>query len=277
MRTLLVMLVFVLLTPILGTAVIVAAMLGVRDGSGSLYDLVPRFWASTLMRAAGARLIVHHPERLVIGEPRVYIANHVSWFDVFALASVLRHYKFIAKAELERIPLFGRAVRAAGFIFIDRKNRKAAFAGYEEAAQRIRDGASVVVCPEGTRGREYALRPFKKGPFVLAVAAGVPIVPTLVYGAREVMPKGRMSVRSGEVHIHFLEPVPTEGLTYDDRDQLARITWERMAAELDQVYGIPSTPVPGEAPAIDGRPDARPVPVSTTDLKPPTALHVHHP
>jgi 1-acyl-sn-glycerol-3-phosphate acyltransferase len=254
MRTVLVLLVFVFLTPLLGIPVIVAAMLGVRDRPGSIFDWVPRAWAGALLWAAGARVVLHNGERISSGEPRVFIANHVSWFDIFALAATLRHYKFIAKAELERIPIFGQAVRAVGFVFIDRNNRKAAFAGYQEAASKIRNGASVVVCPEGTRGHSYALRPFKKGPFVLAVAAGVPIVPTLVYGTREIQRKGSMIIRSGEVHLHFLEPVPTEGLTYDDRDRLSRVTWERMAAELEQVYGIQSNAERRPVRSLEGAP-----------------------
>jgi 1-acyl-sn-glycerol-3-phosphate acyltransferase len=254
MRTVLVLLVLLLATPPLGAAVIVASMLRVRDRRGSIFDHVPRLWCAALLKAAGVRVVLHHPERLEHGKPRVYVANHVSWFDVFTLAATLTHYKFVAKAELSRIPLFGSAVRAAGFVFIDRNNRKAAFAGYEVAAERIRNGASVVVHPEGTRGTSYALRPFKKGPFVLAVAAGVPIVPTLVYGTREIQPKGSMRVRSGEVHVHFLEPVSTEGLTYEDRNRLARVTWERMAAELERVYGIRSVPSAASVEPLEAMP-----------------------
>ena len=85
---------------------------------------------------------------------------------------MLPRYKFVAKAELFKVPIFGRAMRAAGMIEIQRDNRKAAFGAYDVAAERIRDGNSVVVFPEGTRGHAYPLRPFKKGPFVLAIAAG---------------------------------------------------------------------------------------------------------
>jgi len=123
---------------------------------------------------------------------------------------------------------------------IVRENLKAAFASYELAGRRIQDGASVVVFPEGTRGTTYQLRPFKKGPFVLASAAGVPIVPTIVHGTIAIFPKGSWHVRSGTVHVHFLEEIPTVGRTYEDRDQLAMRCWERMAAALRTEYGIES-------------------------------------
>src|SRR5690606_37769416 len=115
--------------------VVLAAMVGVRDREGAIYDWAPRLWSRLVLRAAGVRLVVHHPERMRSGEPHIFVANHVSWFDVFALASLLPRYKFVGKAELFRIPLFGRAARAAGMIPIERENRKSAFQSYEVAVE----------------------------------------------------------------------------------------------------------------------------------------------
>jgi 1-acyl-sn-glycerol-3-phosphate acyltransferase len=168
----------------------------------------------------------------------VYACNHDSWFDVFASAAVLPKYPFIAKAELRKIPLFGWGAESAGVVFLARENRKSAFESYRGAAKRVAGGTSVVVFPEGTRGSEYALRPFKKGPFVLAIAAQSPVVPVVVYGAREMMPRGSFNVRSNTVHIHFLEPVETAGLDYDGRHELMRGVWSRMAACLREEYQI---------------------------------------
>jgi 1-acyl-sn-glycerol-3-phosphate acyltransferase len=167
-------------------------------------------------------------------EARVYVVNHVSWFDVFALASYLPRYRFIAKKELFKIPIFGAAARATAGIEIDRRNRKAAFQAYETAARDVKQGLSVVVYPEGTRGRDYRLRTFKKGPFVLAIAAQVPIVPTVIYGTIAIQPKGSFRIRPGVIDIEFLEPVPTAGLTYSDRDTLMQTVWQRMADALER-------------------------------------------
>jgi 1-acyl-sn-glycerol-3-phosphate acyltransferase len=171
-------------------------------------------------------------------EPRVYIANHVSWFDILCMVDVLPHYGFVAKREIEKVPIFGPAAGIVGVIYIDRDNRKAAFGAYDDAAQRIRDGQSVIVYPEGTRGDDYALRPFKKGPFVLAIHSGAPIVPVVLYGTREVNRRGSLMVHPGTVHVHLLDPVPTEGLTYQDRDQLAYTVRERIASTLREQYGV---------------------------------------
>jgi len=254
MRTVLVFLTLVIMTPVFGLMVILAALVGVKDAEGSIYDNAPRWWARCLVGAAGIRVRLHNEERMRTGSPRIYVSNHVSWFDVLTLAAVLPRYKFVGKAELFRIPVFGRAARAAGMIAIERENRKAAFESYRVAAERIRAGASVVVFPEGTRGRSYALRQFKKGPFVLAVAAGVPIVPSIVHGTLEVMPRDSFRVRSGVVDIHFLEPIDTDGLTYDDRNRLSRESWERMADAMHELYGIDSDPnaaTPRESAAAD--------------------------
>lgn len=248
MRSLLVFLTLLVLTPILGSVILVAALFGVKDRAGSVYDTVPRLWARMVVRAAGIRVALHNAERMRSDSPRIYVSNHVSWFDVLTLAAVLPRYKFVGKAEIFRIPVFGQAARAAGMIAIERENRKAAFESYRVAADRIRAGASVVVFPEGTRGRDYALRPFKKGPFVLGAAAGVPLVPVIVHGTIHVMPRDSFGIRSGPVDIHFLDPIETSGSTYEDRDRLSRAAWERMADALDALYGVksgaPSPPAP---------------------------------
>jgi 1-acyl-sn-glycerol-3-phosphate acyltransferase len=238
MRTPFVLLGIVILTVIYGPVVVVAAMLGVKEKPGGIYQRCMHAWCRGICRISGVKLVVHNPERMSEREGHVYIANHVSWYDIFALASIIPRYTWIAKAELRKLPLFGRAAEAAGIVFIDRDNRKAAFEAYRYAAEDVKRGRSVIICPEGTRGRDYHLRPFKKGPFVLAIAAQTAVIPTLLYGTREVMPKGSFLIRPGVVNIHFLEPVPTVGYTYEDRAKLMEIVWSRMATEMERLYSV---------------------------------------
>lgn len=240
MRTLLAHLALLSGTFVLGSAVLLAELLGVKPAAGSIYEKAPEWWARWLLAAAGVRVVRHGGDELAAGAPRVYIANHVSWFDIPAMIAVLPHYGFVAKRELERVPLFGPAARAVGVIYIDRDNRKAAFGAYEDAAAKIREGHPVLVYPEGTRGETYALRPFKKGPFVLAIGAQAPVVPVVIHGTIEVNPRGSLRARPGVVHVHLLPPVPTAGLTYDDRDQLAERVRSRMAECLREHYGVHS-------------------------------------
>ena len=238
MRTPFIFLGILFLTALLAPVVLIAAVLRIKEKPNGIYQRCMHAWCRTIIRISGVKLVVHNSERMSATNGHVYISNHVSWYDIFALASVIPRYTWIAKAELRKIPLFGRAAEAAGIVFIERDNRKAAFESYKHAAEDVKRGRSVIICPEGTRGRDYHLRPFKKGPFVLAIASGAPIIPTILYGTREVMPKGSFRIKPGTVHIHLLEPVPTQGNTYDDRTRVMEIVWSRMADEMQRRYGV---------------------------------------
>ena len=248
MRTLLAAIDLWFATIFLAPLAVVATLLGFHDErGGAVQQWCMRTWARSLCVASGVKIVVHGAEHIAPATGTVYASNHVSWYDIFAIASVLPHYTFVAKAELRKIPIFGWGAEGAGVVFLSRENRKSAFEAYENVAAKIEHGLSVVVCPEGTRGDSYALRPFKKGPFVLAIAAGAPVVPVVVYGTREVMPKGSFRVRGGTVHVHLLPPVPTTGYDYEHRHELMRIVWDRMAATLQEQHGVRSTAPPTEA------------------------------
>lgn len=240
-----------LVTVFIGTACVLAALLKFEDKKGAPYDYLPRWWSKIVLFMTGVRVTVHGRERLEDGKPHIFVANHMSWFDVPVLSSFLPRAKFVAKAELFNLPIFGSAMRAVGMVPIERQNRKAAFGAYDEAAKRIREGNSVVVFPEGTRGEEYPVRAFKKGPFVLAISAGAPIVPVLVHGTREVIARHSLLVRPGRVDVHLLEPVEVQGFGYEERDALANAVRSRIADALDSLYGIKSSSLSTAAPAVD--------------------------
>ena len=244
MRTLLAALTAAVMTLILGPIVIIARVLLIPQGPRSVYARCIMLWARSISFAAGMKVVVHGADRLNNPDGAVFVSNHVSWFDVFALASVVPWSSFVAKSELRRILLFGFAAEAAGIVFVDRENRKQAFASYEIAAKEVRRGRSIIVCPEGTRGTDYHLRPFKKGPFVLAIASQTPVIPTVVHGTIEIMPKGSFWIRPGTVDVHFLEPIATTGLDYDARAELMTVTWTSMADTLRELYGAHTTEHP---------------------------------
>ena len=238
-RTAFTMLVFVIFTIICGLMGLTGALLNLRDGVGSVFDYAMRLWGTAAAWASGMKVVVHGRENLE-GAQHIIVSNHMSQHDFFVVASVLKNLKFVAKNELARVPFFGRAAASVGTIYIERQNRKSSFDSYRQAAEKIRTGACVVVFAEGSRGATYSLRPFKKGPFVLAVHVHAPIVPVVIHGTREVHPKGTIRVTAGTVDVHFLEPIQTEGLTYDDRNALAKTVYDRMAALLVAEYGVES-------------------------------------
>ena len=214
----------VLATLYYGMQVLIAAWLGMRPEPQGFYDRTARKWSRLLLRAAGTPVVVRGLEHLP-PPPVVYVANHASMFDILALvATVPGTVRFVAKKELLRVPLFGPAMKAAGHIAIDRQNRQAAFEAYDTAAAIIRSGISAVVFPEGTRSRTGELMEFKKGPFVLAIAAQVPIVPMWIANTFDILPKGSRMLRRHPIPLCYGPPIATEGLVYDDRFALLERT-----------------------------------------------------
>ncbi len=206
-----------------------------RDPTGDWVLDLARWWSGWITRFAGVRIIVNNRANLDPQQPYVFMANHASTIDIWALfLAIPRRVRMIAKKQLARIPLFGWVMWAGRFIFIDRQNAAAARRSIEEAGRRIRGGVSVLIFPEGTRTRDGQMGPFKKGGFHLAMDAGVPIVPVALRGTRALMPRGSLRVKSGKVFVTIGAPIPTSGLTIDDRPALierVRDAIATMAAE----------------------------------------------
>ncbi len=149
------------------------------------------------------------------------MANHLSNFDIPVLLAYLPvQFRWLAKAELFRIPIFGRGMRGCGYISIDRSNRKEAFKSLDTAAEIIRNGVSVVIFPEGTRSREFKVNNFKKGGFVLAVDSQVPVIPIFISGTWQIMSKNGLRIKPGEVVLEIMEPVETLEYTRETKDDL---------------------------------------------------------
>jgi len=239
LRTLWFFVVMIATTLWYGTRIFIAALMGVKRKPGGLYDRATKIWAQNALWAAGIPHAVVGLERVPVQQPMVYACNHQSWFDIFQLAAALPGtLRFVAKKELARVPVMGRAMRNSGHVFIDRQNRERAFGAYDEAAQAIRTGISAVVFPEGTRSRTGDLLPFKKGPFVLAIAAKVPLVPVYSAGTFTLMPKGSMRLRPHPVALLFGKPIDTTGMTYEDRERLSVAARRAIEGLRDEAAGI---------------------------------------
>ena len=224
-----------------GSKAVAAGLLRVRNKPGGVYDECARRWSVRMLKVAGVEVRISGYDGVPADRPVVYVSNHQSWFDIWALAAILPgQTRFVAKKELQRIPVLGRAMRSAGHIYIDRRNRQAAFSAYEDAAAYIRKGMSAVLFPEGTRSRTGDLLPFKKGPFVLALAAQVPIIPVYCAGTFTLLPKGTVRLDPHPIAIMFGEQISTEGLRYEDRDELMAITRktiEQLRVDSERLLG----------------------------------------
>lgn len=209
-------------------------------GGGKLvfvYNGVPRLWARWILRASGSTVRLFGLEHIAAGRPQIIAPNHVSWFDVLALAAYLpKRYRFIAKKELKQIPIFGRAWQAIGHIAIDRSDRQSAIESLERAARLVReDNSCIIIFPEGTRSHTEEMLPFKKGAFVLALHTGLEIVPTGVQGTRAIMPKHSWRVSPGRIIVRFGRPVTTSEYAEGDRD----LIMARVRSEIDELRRMP--------------------------------------
>ena len=172
-------------------------------------------------RVSGRR---HVPE-----DPVVFCSNHESNVDPLVLFRALHpQLHVLYKAELHRFPIMGAVFDVGGFVPVPRENREQALRSIERGADSLRAGNSFLIFPEGTRSRSGELLPFKKGGFIMAIRAQVPVVPVAVQGGRAAMRKGSAIVRPVHVSVRIGNPIPTDGLTLADRDALI----ERVRAEI---------------------------------------------
>jgi 1-acyl-sn-glycerol-3-phosphate acyltransferase len=169
---------------------------------------------------AGIRYRVAGRERI----PRtavVFCSNHESNVDPAVLFRSLHpQLHILYKAELHKFPIMGAAFDVGGFVAVERDNRERAMESIGRGAQSLRAGNSFLIFPEGTRSRTGDLLPFKKGGFIMAIQAQAPIVPVAVQGGRASMRKGSAIVRPVHVSVRIGEPIPTTGMTLEDRDVL---------------------------------------------------------
>ncbi len=225
-------------TVVIGLAIIILSPV---DPSRRLFPVLARLWSRILFVAAGVRVQVHGLDQRYRGGPAVFVANHQSLFDPPVLFHAIpANLRVIAKRSLFLIPVFGQALWAAGVIPIDRRDRQRSIASMQQATRKIRGGLSVLVFAEGTRSRDGRLLPLKKGAFILAIQAGVPVQPVIVQGTRDVHAPGSLFARRGSVNVTFLPPVSTSGMTFDDRDRLLQQVTAAMSRAMDGATGEPT-------------------------------------
>lgn len=188
--------------------------------------------ARNLSRMCGVRVHIRGLEHLGKG-PYMFTPNHQSNFDIAALLGYLPgDNRFGTKREMFNEPVLGTVLRTMGMIPIDRDDPAASI----EKLNRLKgEPFSTIIFPEGTRSRDGSLLPFKKGAFVAALKLQIPIVPVVCKGTSEIMPKGGyLSIVPGDVEVVVLEPIPTAGLTYEDRDRLRDLVRAKIEEELNR-------------------------------------------
>lgn len=178
-------------------------------------------WAPPLLKVAGAQLEVSGLEHIAGLRSAIFMSNHQSMIDIpVAFAALPVNIRFVAKRVLLFVPFLGWYMWAMGMVFVDRGRRAQAIRSLQRAAALVRNDAFVMTFPEGTRSLDGRTLPFKKGLFVLAMEAGVPIVPMAIEGAQQVLPTNGFQVRPGKIRVALGEPVQTAGRSLEERDAL---------------------------------------------------------
>jgi 1-acyl-sn-glycerol-3-phosphate acyltransferase len=213
----------VLTVPLVAVATLVlgaVAMVCGVCGQGDLARRIAGLWGRAILRLWGVEVRV---DGAAPPGPAVYAANHGSALDIPIVFGYLpADFRVIHKRSLYSLPIFGQFLYLGGHIAVDRANPFRARRSLSHAATRIRGGTSVLVFPEGTRNRrgDGAVQPFKRGSFVLAIEAGVPVVPVSLAGVKRIAPDGLVGLRPGRVVLTLHVPLPTEGLSLDEAGAL---------------------------------------------------------
>jgi 1-acyl-sn-glycerol-3-phosphate acyltransferase len=219
-RTAIVILYVLPATAILSMIAIIVAFF---SHTGNPVHIIARMWSKSILFVSGIKVDVKGLANIDPGKSYIYMANHRSNFDIPVLLSCLPiQFRWLAKAELFKIPIFGRAMSGAGYVKIDRSNRVSAIRSIDEVAAKMKNGVSVMIFPEGTRSQDGHLKPFKKGGFVMAVDTGVPIVPIILRGTRSIMAKGSWRIKPDKVALLIEKPIDTSGFTRDTKEDLIK-------------------------------------------------------
>ena len=216
-----------LYTIVLGTLSLFSTLF---DRSVNLAPGCARAWAAAILKTTGVRVRVRGLEHLEPQRSYVFAANHQSIYDIPILfASIPFQLRIVAKASLGRIPFLGWHLRRAGHLLVDRKNPGPDIV--RKMRRLVNESSSLIVFPEGTRSVDGTVGRFKKGSFLVASDAGLPVVPVSVSGSRHVMKKGRLMVCPGEVTLTIHAPVPTAGLQRDYVSRFAEAIREAVRAD----------------------------------------------
>lgn len=189
------------------------------------------------IRAAGwmcrVKVIVQGQEKILPEKTYVFLSNHQGNFDGPVLCHVIhRDWKALIKKEMMRLPILSLVLKQVQFVPIDRSNPKKAQEGIELGAKLLKEGKSFIAFPEGTRSRDGRLGEFKKGVFIMAIKAQIPVIPVSILDSNKIQPPGIYGIRPGTIHVVFHDPISTQGMDLEDRNRLVQLTRDAIVSKL---------------------------------------------
>jgi 1-acyl-sn-glycerol-3-phosphate acyltransferase len=217
-----------LYTIVLGTASVLSTLV---DPTGDFGHRCARAWSWLILKTTGVRVTVSGLDSLDPARSYVFAANHQSIYDIpIVFASLPYQLRIIAKDSLGRIPFLGWHLQRTGHLLVDRSKPGASVV--KKMARLVGERHSLIVFPEGTRSVDGTVARFKGGSFMLALEAGVPVVPISIAGSRHVMLKGRLMVCPGDVSLIVHAPVETAAVTRDGVRDLSKSVHARVSADV---------------------------------------------
>lgn len=208
------------------------------DKQGNTVHFIGKFWSLLNVFLSGTRLTIKGKDKINTNLTYIVMSNHQSLFDVWALIGMIPlQIRWIVKSEIRKIPIFGYTLERMGHIYVDRKNRTAAYISLETASKKIEKGTSVIIFPEGTRSNDGHLLKFRMGGIIMALKSGVSILPVTVNGSRFVLPKNTLALIPGKIEVVVGDVIDSS--IYDENNKYELMGKIRSAIHenLDLEYG----------------------------------------
>ena len=231
---------FYLISIILNTIVLAVIIIVISplDRDGNVVHYIGKFWSLLNIYLSGTRICIRGKEKIERGGNYIVMSNHQSLFDVWGLiAKIPLQLRWIIKADIKKIPIFGYALERMGHIYIGGNGRRNMALGLADAIRRVRNGTSIVIFPEGTRSRDGRLGKFHKGGALIAIKSGVPVLPVTVNGSRFVLPKGTLALMPGKIEIVVGDIIDPHKFGRHGEEELMAVVESSIRKNLDLEYG----------------------------------------
>lgn len=231
--------IIVLVSIIMGSLSVLARAV---DSSCKLSNRVSRQWGRMLCVLNGVKVEVEGLEHVKQDQAQIFIANHQGYFDIFALSGYLpAEIRWVAKSSLFLIPFVGWSMYAAGYIPVDRSDRKKSYHAFLMTIEKLKAGCSIVIFPEGTRSVDGTIGPFKKGGPLLSIRSGAPLVPVTLLGTGNIIRKGSAIIRPGKIQIIISPPIPSQTVMDEKEDKMLKQLRDTICRNYEsRMAGAPS-------------------------------------
>ena len=233
--TLQTLLFFLVVLPVMFFGLLLALLVNLFDPSGDRFHRMAAWWGRFCARLMGIRIEITGEEQYNPNTNYLIVSNHAGMADIpLILGFIHLNMRFVAKEELGKIPIFGWAIKQAGYVLIKRGQNKEALKSLLKAAEVLKNGRSIHIFPEGTRSKTGEIQPFKRGAFMIAQKAHAPILPVTIIGSNRITPKNSLRISKARVQLIIGRPIATRG---KNAQELQDAAYETISNNLAQSPG----------------------------------------